>query len=61
MKAFDIPITRKDLQTLYYGRWLNDEIVNFYFNLIMERSKKLPSFPKVAYLCLRNSSLNDYF
>ncbi len=37
--AFNISITRKDIQTLRGLNWLNDEIINFYMNLICERSQ----------------------
>lgn len=48
VKAFNIPITRRDLQKLYYGCWLNDEIINFYFSLICDRSDKSNTLPKVT-------------
>lgn len=35
-----IPISRTDMQTLIGLRWLNDEIINFYLNLIVERSNR---------------------
>lgn len=38
--AFNISITRKDIQTLKGLNWLNDEIINFYMSLIAERSKE---------------------
>lgn len=38
--AFNISITRKDIQTLRGLNWLNDEIINFYMSLIAERSKQ---------------------
>lgn len=38
--AFNISITRKDMQTLKGLNWLNDEIINFYMSLIAERSKQ---------------------
>ncbi|KAH6922318.1 hypothetical protein HPB50_013100 [Hyalomma asiaticum] len=38
--AFRLNISRADMHTLADGRWLNDEVVNFYMNLIMERSEK---------------------
>eukprot|EP00116_Pleurobrachia_bachei_P002546 sb/3462808/ len=38
---FNIGITRKDVQTLKDLTWLNDEVINFYFNLLMDRSKKV--------------------
>ncbi|XP_037076518.1 sentrin-specific protease 1-like isoform X2 [Pollicipes pollicipes] len=45
-EAFNQRITRHDLQTLKGLNWLNDEVINFYMNMIMERSKtdnsKLP-------------------
>ncbi|CAD5210504.1 unnamed protein product [Bursaphelenchus okinawaensis] len=44
---FNIDVTRKDLMTLAPGTWLNDEIVNFYFSLIAERSKTSKIYPKV--------------
>ncbi|NXL84500.1 SENP1 protease, partial [Alectura lathami] len=39
-EAFRLTITRKDIQTLSNLNWLNDEIINFYMNLLMERSKE---------------------
>ncbi|XP_004863156.1 sentrin-specific protease 1 isoform X2 [Heterocephalus glaber] len=44
-EAFRLTITRKDIQTLNHLNWLNDEIINFYMNMLMERSKekRLPS------------------
>lgn len=44
-EGFRLTITRKDLQTLSHLNWLNDEVINFYMNLLVERSKeaKLPS------------------
>ncbi|NXG76420.1 SENP2 protease, partial [Baryphthengus martii] len=44
--AFKLKVTREDLSTLQDLKWLNDEIVNFYFALLMERSKK-SSYPTV--------------
>ncbi|XP_021249561.1 sentrin-specific protease 2 isoform X2 [Numida meleagris] len=38
--AFKLRITRDDIQTLSEIEWLNDEVINFYMNLLMERSKK---------------------
>ncbi|KAG7192725.1 Smt3-specific protease [Scheffersomyces spartinae] len=35
-----IDISARDLQTLNYGRWLNDNIIDYYFNMI---TKDLPS------------------
>lgn len=36
--AFKLRITQKDLATLQEGGWLNDEVMNFYLSLVMERS-----------------------
>nr|CAH7741905.1 unnamed protein product [Callosobruchus chinensis] len=45
-KKFNLNITRRDLRTLAGLNWLNDEVINFYMNLIIERSKQSPSRPK---------------
>ncbi|XP_068996649.1 sentrin-specific protease 1 [Embiotoca jacksoni] len=44
-EGFGLSLTRKDLQTLSNLNWLNDEVINFYMNLLVERSKdsSLPS------------------
>lgn len=44
-EGFGLSLTRKDLQTLSNLNWLNDEVINFYMNLLVERSKdaNLPS------------------
>ncbi|XP_077534571.1 uncharacterized protein LOC144146500 [Haemaphysalis longicornis] len=36
--GFRLNITRSDMGTLNNGNWLNDDVINFYLNLIMERS-----------------------
>ncbi|XP_016378012.1 sentrin-specific protease 1-like isoform X3 [Sinocyclocheilus rhinocerous] len=43
-EGFRLTITRKDLQTLNHLNWLNDEVINFYMNLLVERSKQ-PNLP----------------
>ncbi|TRY54301.1 hypothetical protein DNTS_021281 [Danionella cerebrum] len=43
-EGFRLTITRKDLQTLSHLNWLNDEVINFYMNLLVERSKQ-PDLP----------------
>uniref|UniRef100_A0A915PK57 Ubiquitin-like protease family profile domain-containing protein n=1 Tax=Setaria digitata TaxID=48799 RepID=A0A915PK57_9BILA len=40
-------ITRKDLLTLKGLDWLNDEVINFYMNLICERAKNDENLPRV--------------
>ncbi|XP_040009491.1 sentrin-specific protease 1 isoform X1 [Xiphias gladius] len=44
-EGFGLSLTRKDLNTLSNLNWLNDEVINFYMNLLVERSKdpRLPS------------------
>ncbi|NXL63838.1 SENP2 protease, partial [Chordeiles acutipennis] len=38
--AFKLKVTREDIHTLRSLCWLNDEIINFYMCLLVERSKK---------------------
>ncbi|NXH17039.1 SENP2 protease, partial [Bucco capensis] len=38
--AFKLQVTREDIRTLRDRAWLNDEVINFYMNLLMERNKK---------------------
>uniref|UniRef100_A0A096LVX0 SUMO specific peptidase 1 n=1 Tax=Poecilia formosa TaxID=48698 RepID=A0A096LVX0_POEFO len=45
-EGFGLSLTRKDLQTLSNLNWLNDEVINFYMNLLVERSKE-PNRPSV--------------
>ncbi|TRY74067.1 hypothetical protein TCAL_02205 [Tigriopus californicus] len=44
---FNIAITRKDVDTLKGLNWLNDEVINFYMQLICERSKTTDNWPNV--------------
>lgn len=47
ISKFSLNITRTDIRTLTGSCWLNDEIINFYMNLLTDRSQrkegKLPS------------------
>ncbi|KAM8833284.1 sentrin-specific protease 2 isoform 2-T2 [Synchiropus picturatus] len=45
--AFKLRITPRDLATLQEGGWLNDEVINFYFSLLMEQSSSRSSGPRV--------------
>ncbi|XP_050417974.1 sentrin-specific protease 1 isoform X2 [Patella vulgata] len=36
-EGFKIQITKEDIQTLKGLNWLNDEVINFYMNMLMER------------------------
>jgi sentrin-specific protease 1 len=44
---FNITVGNHDIRTLRDRQWLNDEIVNFYVNLLMERSEKEEGWPKI--------------
>jgi len=39
-EAFRLQITRRDIATLGGLNWLNDEIINFYMNLLIERGEQ---------------------
>lgn len=43
---FDIQITRKDLATLSGLHWLNDNVINYYLQMIVDRSAKDSKYPK---------------
>lgn len=45
--AYNIAITRKDLDTLRGLNWLNDEVINFYMQMIVERSRDNDNWPTV--------------
>ncbi|KAJ1982766.1 hypothetical protein H4R35_000125 [Dimargaris xerosporica] len=47
VEAFNIPIRGTDLATLTKDQWLNDEVINFYFNLIVARSQDGHHFPSL--------------
>ncbi|XP_057668612.1 sentrin-specific protease 1-like [Diorhabda carinulata] len=44
-EKFSLSIKRRDLLTLADLNWLNDEIINFYMNMIIERGEN-PKWPK---------------
>ncbi|KAG0004058.1 SUMO1 sentrin specific peptidase 1 [Entomortierella chlamydospora] len=46
-EGFNVSVLKKDIHTLRPGQWLNDEVINFYGNLIMARSKESTTLPKV--------------
>ena len=48
VEAYKIPITGKDVNTLRGLNWLNDEVINFYMQMIAERSSNNEKgWPKV--------------
>lgn len=46
INKFNMSITRTDLNTLCGMTWLNDEVINFYMNLVMERSEERTDLPR---------------
>lgn len=47
IQKFCIPITVKDLRTLRPPNWLNDEVINFYFEMLCQRSKNNLNYPRL--------------
>lgn len=47
IQKFCIPITVRDLKTLRPPNWLNDEVINFYFELLSQRSKENSNLPRL--------------
>ncbi|XP_037925674.1 sentrin-specific protease 1-like [Hermetia illucens] len=45
--TFNLNITKKDINTLTNNNWLNDQIINFYLNLIAEDNTNKPNLPKI--------------
>ncbi|XP_046487627.1 sentrin-specific protease 1 [Neodiprion pinetum] len=54
VEGFGLQITRKDIHTLSGLNWLNDEVINFYMNLLIVRGNSGGNFPKVH-------ALNTFF
>jgi len=44
---FGLNIARRDIQTLLHDNWLNDEVINFYMNMLVDRGEKKQGYPKV--------------
>ncbi|KAH8342662.1 hypothetical protein KR067_010095, partial [Drosophila pandora] len=40
VSKFNMNIHRSDIRTLLGGKWLNDEVINFYMNMITDRSER---------------------
>ncbi|XP_031622803.1 sentrin-specific protease 1-like isoform X2 [Contarinia nasturtii] len=49
ISKFNLSVTRHDIQTLQWNplTWLNDEVINFYMELLAERSRNNDKLPKV--------------
>jgi hypothetical protein len=43
---FSVSLTRGQMQCLLPCTWLNDEVINFYYKLLQERTTRSPSGPK---------------
>ncbi|CAL2050736.1 unnamed protein product [Caenorhabditis brenneri] len=46
VEGFNIDIERKDLLKLKRPNWLNDNIINYYLQLVCDRSVQNPAYPK---------------
>ncbi|KAH8421262.1 hypothetical protein KR009_007638 [Drosophila setifemur] len=40
VSKFNLNISRNDIRTLLSGNWLNDEVINFYMNMLTDRSER---------------------
>ncbi|KAJ3032135.1 UNVERIFIED_CONTAM: SUMO1 sentrin specific peptidase 1 [Siphonaria sp. JEL0065] len=51
VQGFKVDLTRDDIRTLRPGTWLNDEVINFYGQLLMERAERNPGgqYPKIHF------------
>lgn len=47
VQAFNQKIKRSDIGTLAGLNWLNDEVINFFMNMLMQRSQEDTKYPKV--------------
>ena len=50
VKGFSMVITRRQMWTLRDQGWLSDEIVNFYLEMLEERSRALKNYPSILAL-----------
>ena len=53
--AFNIKLTRKDLQSIMSPNWLNDQIINFYFGMLEQDCNKVTKtvFVFSTFFCTR--------
>ncbi|EDV99675.1 sentrin-specific protease 2 isoform X2 [Drosophila grimshawi] len=47
ISKFSLSIKREDIRTLTGSCWLNDEVINFYMNLLTDRSQRKDTLPSV--------------
>mmetsp|Transcript_30771 Transcript_30771/g.55045 ORF Transcript_30771/g.55045 Transcript_30771/m.55045 type:complete len:401 (-) Transcript_30771:54-1256(-) len=43
---FSVEVTKRQIECLRPGEWLNDEVINFYYKLLQERGKFIDDAPK---------------
>eukprot|EP01117_Protostelium_nocturnum_P019120 TRINITY_DN8197_c0_g1_i2.p1 TRINITY_DN8197_c0_g1~~TRINITY_DN8197_c0_g1_i2.p1 ORF type:complete len:574 (-),score=241.18 TRINITY_DN8197_c0_g1_i2:408-2129(-) len=48
-EKFNQKITRSDLSSLKGSSWLNDEVINFYMNILSQRNKNDPALPNCEF------------
>jgi len=46
VSRFKVDLTRERLSCLFPCMWLNDEVINFYFKLLQERTRSIKGMPK---------------
>ncbi|ORY30691.1 cysteine proteinase [Rhizoclosmatium globosum] len=50
VSGFNVDLTRDDIKTLSPGTWLNDEVINFYGSMLMDRAQRHPDqYPKIHF------------
>ena len=47
VSAFKVDMPKRDMLLLQPGQWLNDEVINFYEQLVRERNEKQSGRPKL--------------
>ncbi|KAJ3409467.1 SUMO1 sentrin specific peptidase 1 [Chytridiales sp. JEL 0842] len=49
VSGFNVDLCRSDFGRMTDGQWLNDELINFYGQLLMERSKTGEKYPRIHF------------
>ncbi|KAF1776760.1 Protein kinase, ATP binding site [Phytophthora cactorum] len=58
IQKYNVDITRRHLQCMLPGTWLNDEVINFYFQMMSDRDEALV---KAGVLPKRSHFFNSFF
>ncbi|ETL39177.1 hypothetical protein L916_09430 [Phytophthora nicotianae] len=58
INKYNVDITRRHLQCMLPGTWLNDEVINFYFQMLSDRDEALV---KAGVLPKRSHFFNSFF